>query len=108
MNCPLCLDQTLQAHHRHGMEIDICPHCKGVWLDRGELERLAERQPVAPPPPAGRGPRRDEPRNDRARAARDDRRRDRDDDDDDRSRRRRRKKSFADRLGDILEEVIDL
>jgi len=41
---------------RQGVEIDYCPQCRGVWLDRGELDKIIERssqelQPTAPPPP---------------------------------------------------------
>lgn len=39
MQCPVC-DERLRAVERGGVEIDICPGCKGVWLDRGELEKL--------------------------------------------------------------------
>jgi Zn-finger nucleic acid-binding protein len=39
MRCPVC-DATLRAVHKHNVEIDICPDCKGVWLDRGELEKI--------------------------------------------------------------------
>jgi len=39
MQCPVCGAQ-LQPMPRSGIEIDICPGCKGVWLDRGELEKL--------------------------------------------------------------------
>lgn len=42
MNCPL--DNTpLQLTVREGIEIDYCPACRGVWLDRGELDKLVER-----------------------------------------------------------------
>lgn len=41
MNCPVC-DAKLRAVEKHGVEVDICPDCKGVWLDRGELEKLLE------------------------------------------------------------------
>ncbi len=37
MLCPVCKTQTLQMAERHGIEIDYCPSCRGVWLDRGEL-----------------------------------------------------------------------
>lgn len=40
MNCPLCIDEVLDATHRQGIEVDICPRCRGIWLDRGELDRL--------------------------------------------------------------------
>jgi len=39
---------------RQGVEIDYCPQCRGVWLDRGELDKILERsarEPAAPPPP---------------------------------------------------------
>ncbi len=35
--------QKLQMAERHGIEIDYCPHCRGVWLDRGELDKIIER-----------------------------------------------------------------
>lgn len=39
MNCPVCSNQ-LQPVDRGGIEIDVCPQCRGVWLDRGELDKL--------------------------------------------------------------------
>jgi len=36
---------------RSGVEIDYCPQCRGVWLDRGELDKIIERSVQAPPPP---------------------------------------------------------
>lgn len=42
MNCPLC-NVTLQMSERQGVEIDFCPKCRGVWLDRGELDKIIER-----------------------------------------------------------------
>ena len=39
MRCPAC-DVELQIADRQGIEIDYCPKCRGVWLDRGELEKL--------------------------------------------------------------------
>lgn len=42
MNCPV--DGTpLLMTERQGIEIDYCPHCRGIWLDRGELDKLLER-----------------------------------------------------------------
>lgn len=41
MNCPVC-DAKLRAVEKMGVEVDICPDCKGVWLDRGELEKILE------------------------------------------------------------------
>lgn len=42
MLCPVCKTQTLQMAERHGIEIDYCPSCRGVWLDRGELDKIIE------------------------------------------------------------------
>ena len=41
MNCPVC-DTPLRAIQKYGVDIDICPGCKGIWLDRGELEKIIE------------------------------------------------------------------
>ncbi len=40
MKCPSCPDVTLVMTDRQGIEIDYCPQCRGVWLDRGELDKL--------------------------------------------------------------------
>ncbi len=40
MQCPACPTVTLAMTERQGIEIDYCPSCRGVWLDRGELDRL--------------------------------------------------------------------
>ena len=42
MNCPIC-NIPLTMSDRQGVEIDYCPKCRGIWLDRGELEKLIER-----------------------------------------------------------------
>ena len=42
MKCPVCPDVTLTMMDRQGVEIDYCPQCRGVWLDRGELDKLIE------------------------------------------------------------------
>ena len=42
MQCPVC-DVTLSISSREGVEIDFCPQCRGVWLDRGELDKVIER-----------------------------------------------------------------
>lgn len=53
MQCPI--DGTpLVITDRSGVEIDYCPQCRGVWLDRGELDKIIERASAysaAPPPP---------------------------------------------------------
>lgn len=65
MLCPVCRTD-LHMTERQGVEIDYCPKCRGVWLDRGELDKIIERAsavpaqpqvpvpgaaPVGPPPP---------------------------------------------------------
>jgi len=42
MKCPNC-NVTLVMTDRSGIEIDYCPDCRGVWLDRGELDKIIER-----------------------------------------------------------------
>ena len=42
MKCPAC-EETLVMADRQGVEIDYCPKCRGVWLDRGELDKIIER-----------------------------------------------------------------
>ena len=56
MLCPVC-KVTLTMADRQGVEIDYCPQCRGVWLDRGELDKIIERSAaeMAPAPPT-RGP----------------------------------------------------
>lgn len=41
MRCPIC-DVSMKEVERRGVVIDICPDCKGIWLDRGELENLLD------------------------------------------------------------------
>ena len=43
MQCPKCLAQ-MQLMQRYGVDIDYCPSCKGVWLDRGEIDKIAKIQ----------------------------------------------------------------
>ena len=55
MKCPACPTVSLVMTDRSGIEIDYCPECRGVWLDRGELDKIIERAtPItsAPTPPA--------------------------------------------------------
>jgi Zn-finger nucleic acid-binding protein len=42
MNCPIC-NVTLLLAEKQGVEIDYCPQCRGIWLDRGELEKIIEK-----------------------------------------------------------------
>ena len=75
MLCPID-GSTLLLSERQGIEIDYCPQCRGVWLDRGELDKLIER-------------------GDRDDDHDDDRRRDYDRRDDDRGRERDRDRDYA-------------
>ena len=57
MPCPVC-KVPLVMSDRQGVEIDYCPQCRGVWLDRGELDKIIERSAQEAPPAAApaRGP----------------------------------------------------
>jgi Zn-finger nucleic acid-binding protein len=62
MQCPIDGSQLVMTE-RSGVEIDYCPQCRGVWLDRGELDKIIERAAgpaqvaaaAPPPPPPGAG-----------------------------------------------------
>lgn len=56
MDCPVC-GVPLAMSDRQGVEIDYCPKCRGVWLDRGEIDRIVERERAAhgPLPGGARG-----------------------------------------------------
>jgi Zn-finger nucleic acid-binding protein len=43
MKCPICKEPDLVMSDRQGIEIDYCPACRGVWLDRGELDKIIEK-----------------------------------------------------------------
>jgi Zn-finger nucleic acid-binding protein len=99
VKCPID-ESPLSVSSRDGVEIDFCPQCRGVWLDRGELDKIIDRAATTlSTAPVSRGyePVRDRFRDD------DDRRRYEDRDrDDDRSRSRpRKKRSFLDDLFDF-------
>ena len=51
MKCPND-NATLVMSERHGIEIDYCPECRGVWLDRGELDKIIDRAGSVPAPSA--------------------------------------------------------
>jgi len=106
MKCPVD-DTDLSISSREGIEIDFCPQCRGVWLDRGELDKIIERAATSYSPTESRPMERER---ERERAPRDDYRsddrdRDRDrryDDDDDHGHGRKRKKR-----GGFLEDLFD-
>jgi len=115
MQCPVCIDEMLVMSERHGVEIDYCPRCRGVWLDRGELDKIIERAGVMPttaydvPSPDERRKRKnDEPYTSRSpidhhtHPMRDRRY------DDDRYDRHRRRPYRKNRTKDFLEEIFDI
>jgi Zn-finger nucleic acid-binding protein len=53
MKCPVC-SVDLMITERQGVEIDYCPQCRGVWLDRGELDKIIDRAAIYEPQNAGR------------------------------------------------------
>ena len=109
MNCPAC-NVPLAMADRQGVEIDYCPRCRGVWLDRGEIDKIVERELAAygpmtrreAAPPAPEGPfYRDDRDHDRDSRYRD---RDRDDDRyryDDKYRKKKKRESFLEDLFDF-------
>ncbi len=56
VHCPVCKTTALVMSERVGVEIDYCPSCRGVWLDRGELDKILERASAVPPAPAAAYP----------------------------------------------------
>jgi hypothetical protein len=58
MQCPSYKTVNLVMSERQGIEIDYCPQCRGVWLDRGELDKIIERsaQGAAPAPAVAQRP----------------------------------------------------
>jgi uncharacterized protein len=103
MRCPVD-NETLVMADRNGVEIDYCPKCRGVWLDRGELDKVIERAmggaaPAAAPAPqaapAGRPVYQAEPPRPQGGGYR------RDDDDDDYRYKKKRKESFLGELFDF-------
>ena len=96
MKCPHC-NETLHMTHRDGIEIDYCPECRGVWLDRGELDKIIERsESWSGSGSAGREP-------ERRREDRDDR----DYRDDPRSGGKPQKKKRSSFVGDLFENFGD-
>ena len=103
MRCPVD-GETLVMADRNGVEIDYCPKCRGVWLDRGELDKISERAAAAPAPREAAPVYQPEPRSAAAPAPyREEPRRRRDDDDDDYKDgyKRKRRDSFLSDLFDF-------
>lgn len=98
MNCPACGNVNLVMSDRQGIEIDYCPTCRGVWLDRGELDKIIERSTASIPPPQAGAPPPPPPRREEYRP--DDRYRDQYKRDDDYY-KHKRKKSFMSDLFDF-------
>jgi Zn-finger nucleic acid-binding protein len=59
MYCPVCREVALVMADRQGIEVDYCPQCRGVWLDRGELDKIIERVAAGQRPGAQYTPQRD-------------------------------------------------
>lgn len=105
MFCPLCVSEQLEMTFRSGIEVDVCPRCRGVWLDRGELDRLAEGTVETPPPPRASDqvrpvPTPQSPPQGWSQPQRPEKPRSK--------KHRRRKKGFDDRLEDLFEELFDV
>ena len=104
MKCPTCPDSILVITDRQGVEIDYCPQCRGVWLDRGELDKIIERSAAGSevtarervPEFAGHGYRDDRYRTDTYRS-------DRYSGDRHKSRKRRKKSGAAEFLSEIFD-----
>ncbi|WP_168789817.1 zf-TFIIB domain-containing protein [Paraburkholderia aromaticivorans] len=48
MKCPVCKTTDLLMTERRSIEVDYCPDCRGVWLDRGELDKLIAQDAASP------------------------------------------------------------
>jgi uncharacterized protein len=113
MQCPVCVDELLRISERQGIEIDYCPRCRGVWLDRGELDKLIERTqhfPHTPALPPVTMPEVRKRKNDNKYAKRSpiEQYTDRDDDRYERGRRPYRQKPTAKKVKDFLEDIFDV
>ncbi len=84
MHFPLCLGSPLEPRFARGTEVDICPRCRGIWLDRGELDRLLD------------GSHERDEKNEKSQQ------------EPTKSKKPKKPKSRAKRLADLFEEVLDL
>ncbi len=96
MKCPVDGAELVMTD-RTGVEIDYCPQCRGVWLDRGELDKIIERSAIEtqPPPPAQTRPASDRGYDDRGDRGYSDR------DYDDTPRKRKKRGGFLEDLFDF-------
>ncbi len=105
MLCPVD-GETLAMTERNGVGIDYCPKCRGIWLDRGELDKILERAAPAAVPPVAQSEPRQDPYREPARAeprSTEYRERYRDDDDDDDHRHGTRRKKRDSFLSDLFD-----
>ncbi|MET3232634.1 UNVERIFIED_ORG: Zn-finger nucleic acid-binding protein [Burkholderia sp. 1263] len=65
MKCPVCKTTDLLMTERRSIEIDYCPNCRGVWLDRGELDKLIAQDAESHDAPASARVSRDDDRDHR-------------------------------------------
>ena len=103
MKCPID-DSPLSVSSREGVEIDFCPQCRGVWLDRGELDKIIDRAAnaiVGAGPAAAPAPRDSATDDDDARPAHDERPRDVRSRGERSSDRKRKRRSFLEDLFDF-------
>jgi uncharacterized protein len=101
MQCPID-GATLVMSERQGIEIDYCPQCRGVWLDRGEIDKIVERSVVAPQPGGYQQPRQEQRQEKRDERRYDKREYERRDYDDDRRQDNRRGHHRESWLGDLF------
>lgn len=105
MICPRCEASLMDEIERDGVTVDICRECRGLWLDRGELEKLIAR--ANPPREKSKKKKKKDKSKKRRdydpRERHDDREAYYDDDDDDYRRGKRRKSGFLDVLGEIFD-----
>lgn len=71
MKCPVCKTTDLLMTERRSIEIDYCPNCRGVWLDRGELDKLIAQDAESHEAPASARVSRDDDRDHRDHRERD-------------------------------------
>ena len=102
MQCPVD-NETLVMADRNGVEIDYCPKCRGVWLDRGELDKIIDRASGSPAPAAPAPARAPAPIYQAEPQRAPEQRRSRDDDDDDHrgGYKKKRRESFLGELFDF-------